>query len=134
MATVIIEPDIIELENLSRMMASVCLPACCNRITEPIAVRILLGISLLSGCKFGAISGGVVTRIAASRAIRGITGRHHANVSRDGSMRPETASCAELALDCDQALETRIFYCVVKIALGIMPWMPLEPSTTWVTR
>ena len=127
-ATAIIEP-----ENLSRKMASLCLPAYCNRITEPIAVRIVLGISLLSGCKFGAISGGVVTRIAASRAIRGITGRH-ANASRDGSVRPDTASCAELALDCDQALETRIFYCVVKIVFRIMPWMPLEPFATWVTR
>jgi hypothetical protein len=24
-------------------------------------------------------------------------------------------------------------YCEVKIAFGIMPWMPLVPSTTWVT-
>jgi hypothetical protein len=24
-------------------------------------------------------------------------------------------------------------YCAVKIAFGIMPWMPLVPSTTWVT-
>jgi hypothetical protein len=25
------------------------------------------------------------------------------------------------------------FYCAVKIAFGIIPWMPLVPSTTWVT-
>jgi hypothetical protein len=24
-------------------------------------------------------------------------------------------------------------YCEVKIAFGIMPWIPLVPSTTWVT-
>jgi hypothetical protein len=24
-------------------------------------------------------------------------------------------------------------YCEVKIAFGIIPWMPLVPSTTWVT-
>jgi hypothetical protein len=24
-------------------------------------------------------------------------------------------------------------YCAAKIAFGIMPWMPLVPSTTWVT-
>jgi hypothetical protein len=24
-------------------------------------------------------------------------------------------------------------YCEVKIVFGIMPWMPLVPSTTWVT-
>ena len=27
----------------------------------------------------------------------------------------------------------KISYGAVKIALGIMPWMPLVPSTTWVT-
>ena len=25
-----------------------------------------------------------------------------------------------------------VAYCEVKIAFGIMPWMPLVPSTTWV--
>jgi hypothetical protein len=27
----------------------------------------------------------------------------------------------------------RPFHCAAKIAFGIMPWMPLVPSTTWVT-
>jgi len=27
----------------------------------------------------------------------------------------------------------RLAYCEVKIAFGIMPWMPFVPSTTWVT-
>ena len=30
-------------------------------------------------------------------------------------------------------VENCLAYCEVKIALGIMPWMPLVPSTTWVT-
>jgi hypothetical protein len=41
----------------------------------------------------------------------------------DGRRRPQ----AVVRLFCCLA------YCEVKIAFGIMPWMPLVPSTTWVT-
>jgi hypothetical protein len=49
-----------------------------------------------------------------------------------GAQADARAPTLDRSNQCQQSPEA-ISYCVVKIDFGIMPWMPLVPSTTWVT-
>jgi hypothetical protein len=52
-------------------------------------------------------------------------------VARTSSDRTPLARALQDARPARHALMRS--HCAVKIAFGIIPWMPLVPSTTWVT-